>query len=158
MDQRAEESRQLANLLETDEHFIKAENVLLYHALDDEISLNGILSRWNSSKCLFLPRVTGEDLQIVPVTSTTDLKSGAFGIKEPQEDGISDLSIIDLVIVPGMAFDPDGRRLGRGKGYYDRLLVKMPSAFRIGVCHSWQIVPEVPHEFHDITMNKVLFP
>lgn len=158
MEQRKEESRRLVSLLETDEHFLQAENILLYHALSDEISLSGILSRWSSSKRLYLPRVIKDDLQVVPVGSETDLQSGAFGILEPQGDAINDLIVIDLVIVPGMAFDVSGRRLGRGKGYYDRLLANMPTAFRIGVCHSWQIVPEVPHEPHDILMDKVLFP
>lgn len=158
VEQREKESQRLETLLEANEHFLKAGGVLLYHALKDEINLNGLIFKWAKNKRIFLPRVSGEDLEIVPVKGEQDLKAGAFGILEPQGEAISDLGLIDLIVVPGMAFDLGLRRLGRGKGFYDRLLKIMPEAFRIGVCHSWQIVPGVPHEPHDILMNEVLFP
>ena len=64
---------------------------------------------------------------------------------------------IDLAIVPGMGFDSEGHRLGRGKGYYDRLLTRMPAAHLTGLCFPFQMLPEVPHEAHDINMENIIF-
>ena len=70
---------------------------------------------------ILLPVVKGETLIIRPY-SPGEMKPGSFGIAEPTGEDITDLSIIDMVIVPGVGFDPKGNRLGRGKGFYDRLL------------------------------------
>ena len=63
---------------------------------------------------------------------------------------------IELVVVPGMAFDKQGHRLGRGKGYYDRLLPKLTNAYKLGVCFPYQYIEEVPTDEHDIRMDEVL--
>lgn len=63
---------------------------------------------------------------------------------------------IELAIIPGMAFDAMGHRLGRGKGYYDRLLPQLTAAYKIGVCYPFQFVSDVPSEEHDVRMNEVI--
>ena len=102
----------------------------------------------------------------------TMMKAGAFGISEPQGPEISqeEYRNIDLAIIPGMAFDKEGHRLGRGtskpqgkaqqldagKGYYDRLLTRLPQAHLCGICFPFQLLPTLPHEAHDINMNTVI--
>jgi 5-formyltetrahydrofolate cyclo-ligase len=87
-----------------------------------------------------------------------DLKTGQFGIREPVE-GRPEIALnrLDFVLVPGIAFDLQGRRLGRGKGYYDRLLAEVRGK-TCGVAFDEQIVDEIPVEPHDIHVNCILTP
>jgi len=81
----------------------------------------------------------------------------SYGILEPK-NGLAYTSInIDLGIIPGMAFDLQGNRLGRGKGYYDKLL-KVLNLETIGVCFSFQLVDKVPSDTFDIAMDSVIYP
>ena len=103
-----------------------------------------------------MPVVIGDDLELRVYTSPADLAIGAYGIEEPTGALFTDYATIDLVIVPGVAFDRDGNRLGRGKGYYDRLLPRIPSAYKVGICFPFQIVEEVPAEPFDIRMDEIM--
>jgi 5-formyltetrahydrofolate cyclo-ligase len=89
-------------------------------------------------------------------TSPADLAEGAFHIMEPAGEPFCDYERIDVVLVPGMAFDAAGRRLGRGRGYYDRFLAAHPHVYKIGVCFPFQRVAEVPAEPHDVVMDEVV--
>ena len=89
-------------------------------------------------------------------TGEADLRPGAFGIMEPVGQLVTDYDHIDLAVVPGMAFDACGHRLGRGKGYYDRLLPRLSHCYKIGICFDFQKVPSVPTEPTDIAMDEVL--
>ena len=89
-------------------------------------------------------------------TGTSSLQPGAYGIMEPVGERFTDYATIDIAVVPGMAFDAQGHRLGRGKGYYDRFLAKVPDVYKIGLCFSWQMVDEVPSEANDIMMDEVV--
>ena len=80
----------------------------------------------------------------------------SFSIPEPTGEPVSDLNPITLVIVPGRAFDNEGHRLGRGRGFYDRLLPQLPHAVKAGVCFDCQKLPYVPTDENDIKMNFVL--
>ena len=82
------------------------------------------------------------------------VKVGAFGIIEPLGDEI-DCNIIDFIIVPGVAFDRNLNRLGRGKGYYDRLLSES-NAFFAGIGYQMQVLEKIPVEDHDIKMNCII--
>ena len=109
---------------------------------------------------MLLPVVTGPDsIEVRRWTPDTPMQTGAFGIEEPSGEDISreEYDSIDLAIVPGMGFDSEGHRLGRGKGYYDRLLTRMPAAHLTGLCFPFQMLPEVPHEAHDINMENIIF-
>ena len=78
------------------------------------------------------------------------------GIEEPTGTLFTDYAAIDFIAVPGVAFDRNGNRLGRGKGYYDRLLPRIPSAYKAGICFPFQLVEEVPAEPFDIRMDEVI--
>ena len=86
-----------------------------------------------------------------------DIASGHWSIREPRERCAVALNQLDLVLVPGVAFDLHGRRLGRGKGFYDQLLAAM-SGTKCGVAFDQQIVREVPIEPHDVHVNCILTP
>ena len=105
-------------------------------------------------KTLVLPSVVGE--RLVPRLLGAGLAAGAFDIPEPQGEPISPIGL-DLVIVPGLAFTTDGRRLGQGGGHYDRFLAELPpSCATVGVCFAEQIVDELPQEPHDRTVGHVV--
>lgn len=132
-------------------------DVLLYAALPDEVQTGAMIqSAWNSGKRVYLPVVNGDDLDVKLFTPETALHKGAFQIDEPQGEPIIDLSVIDLAIIPGMAFTQSGERLGRGKGYYDRLLPRLTKAFKVGICYPFQLLDSIPSEPHDIRMDLVL--
>lgn len=87
-----------------------------------------------------------------------DLTLGRFGIAEPNRDCAAlTLNQLDLILVPGVGFSPNGARLGRGRGYYDRLLARADN-IKCGVAYDCQVVVEVPQEEHDIRMDYLVTP
>ena len=135
--------------------FTMAENILLYHSLPDELSTREFLQECAPQKHFFLPRVNGLNLEILPYDRSR-LHLGAFRIEEP--DGTETVSVddIDLIIVPAVAYDRRGNRVGRGKGYYDRLLSTATRAVTVGVCYSFQLVDEIDAEPHDVAVDFVV--
>jgi 5-formyltetrahydrofolate cyclo-ligase len=88
----------------------------------------------------------------------TDIVIGKFGVREPKASCAEiPLDKFDLVLVPGMAFDPMGNRLGRGRGFYDRLL-QVVSGVKCGICHDIQLVENIPTEPHDAKVDFILTP
>ena len=146
------QSAEILAALEAHPVFRAASIILLYHSLPDEVHTHDFIRKWSTKKKILLPVVIGNDLELRVYTSPADLAIGAYGIEEPTGALFTDYATIDLVIVPGVAFDRDGNRLVRGKGYYDRLLPRIPSAYKVGICFPFQIVEEVPAEPFDIRM------
>lgn len=133
--------------------------VLLYYALPDEVDTKILLdSAVFMGKTVLLPVVVGDSLELRVYEGLDSLSQGAFGILEPT--GMiypqSDYDKIDLAIIPGMAFDVYGNRLGRGKGYYDRLLPNLSNTYKVGVCFPFQKLDCIPSEPHDIKVNEVV--
>ena len=140
--------------LEKTAAFILAEKILMYHSLPDELSTHDFLSKWSSKKRFFLPRVNGVNLDILPYDESR-LELGSFHIEEPTGNNTVDPKEIELVIVPGVAYDKKGNRLGRGKGFYDRFLTST-KATKIGVGYEFQIVDDLPAEQHDVKMDMII--
>lgn len=138
----------------------RADDVLLYAALPDEVSLSALFSdALASGKRVWLPVVDGDDLRIRQYKEGMTEVSAGFHIEEPTADAPellpSDYSQISLAIIPGRAFTPDGDRLGRGKGYYDRFLAHYAGT-TIGVAFSCQIFSSLPIGPWDRPLNKVI--
>lgn len=129
---------------------------MLYHSLKDEVDTHEFIRKWSRKKRILLPVVVGDDLELRIYTGPEDMTIGAYGIEEPIGELFTDYAAIDFIAVPGVAFDRSGNRLGRGKGYYDRLLPRIPSAYKAGICFPFQLVEEVPAEAFDIRMDKVI--
>lgn len=140
--------------LEQTAAFIMAERILIYHSLPDELSTHRFLDKWKSRKRFFLPRVNGVNLDILPYDESR-LELGAFQIEEPTGTNTVSPEEIEVVVVPAVAYDRAGNRLGRGKGFYDRLLAST-KATKIGVAYEFQMVDSIPAEPHDVKMDIVI--
>ena len=137
--------------------FQKAEVVLLYWSMEDEVQTHDFVNRWYQQKTLLLPCVDGDDLRLRQYTGPECLKEGEqFGIGEPTGPEFTDLNSVQMIIVPGVAFDRHNNRMGRGRGFYDRLLKSTPNAYKVGVAFNFQMVELVPTEEFDVPMNAVI--
>jgi 5-formyltetrahydrofolate cyclo-ligase len=161
-DERAVASARARTLLAAQPLWKAAQWVLLFAPLPDELDVWPLLTEaLAAGKKVALPRFiaksrTYEACQIQDPKS--DVQVGHFGIREPASHLTRlPFSRLDLILVPGVAFDLHGHRLGRGKGYYDQLLGTL-SGITCGVAFEEQMVPEVPVESHDVRLNRVLTP
>lgn len=134
--------------------FLLADKILLYHSLPDELPTIEFLNKWGGKKHFFLPRVNGVNLEILPYDKSR-LELGSFQIEEPTGDDLTDPAELELVIVPAVAYDRRGNRLGRGKGFYDRFL-ESTRATKIGVGYDFQLYDELPAEVHDVPMDIII--
>ena len=134
----------------------RAQHILCYWSLPDELPTHESVNRWLADgKNIYLPRVKGDDLEIVPYHGPESLDdNNKFHIGEPVGDAV-DPSCLELIIVPAVALDAKRNRLGRGKGYYDRLL-SVTDCPTIGVACEFQLVDEVPVEAHDRPLDCIV--
>lgn len=153
-EQLSEQSEKILAQLEQHPDFVKAERVMLYSALPDEVQTQAFLEKWHLKKQIILPTVVGDDIIPVAYGKDTSFAVGDFNILEPQNEPYK--GDFDLIIVPGVAFDRKGNRLGRGRGYYDRFLCQHLDVKRIGICFDFQLLEEIPTEPFDITMDEVI--
>ena len=149
-------SSSLLSKLEVHPAFVGAKTVLLYYSLPDEVQTHAFIERWKDEKQIILPVVIGEtELELRRYTGLDSLAKGAFGIEEPVGEAFEHFKEIDLAVIPGVGFDRKGNRLGRGKGYYDRLLPKI-SAPKIGICYAFQLLETIPTDAYDFPMDEVI--
>lgn len=153
---RQSQSAEILAALEAHAAFRAASTLLLYYSLNDEVDTHAFVQKWSRSKRILLPVVTGDDMELRVYTGPEDLAIGAYHIEEPTGELFKDYQQIDLIVVPGVAFDLQGNRLGRGKGYYDRFLPRVPMAYKIGICFPFQVVKEIPAEPFDIRMDEIV--
>ena len=154
--QRLRASAAIFSAVERLPEFRAARTVAVFAALPDEPATDEVLARWASTRRVVLPRVEGDAMRFYACRPDA-LVFGAFGILEPQGERPCQAGEIDLVVCPGVAFTADGRRLGRGRGYYDRYLGDPAfRGFRVGVCYAHQLVDDLPVEPHDVRMDRVI--
>jgi 5-formyltetrahydrofolate cyclo-ligase len=161
-EERVRDSKFICAAIERQPVWQSLRSVLFFWPLGVEPDLRPIcLKALQAGKIAALPKYLPEtgDYGAFRVTDVErQLARGRFGVAEP--DGSCarfDLNKLDLIFVPGLGFSFDGARLGRGKGYYDRLLADLP-AIKCGVAYDWQIVAEIPREAHDVRMDCVVTP
>lgn len=156
LEERRRKSLSVWEAVERDEVFQQAETVLAYWSMDDEVYTHDFVNKWAGSKTLLLPCVKGDELELRYFDGEERLQPGeGYAIPEPVGELFTDWGKIDLILVPGVAFDKSGNRLGRGKGYYDKVL-KQTGACKVGVCFDFQLVERVPVEPHDVKMDRVV--
>ena len=138
--------------------FREARCLALYCAIHNEVSTDEIVEQaLDRGKSLVLPRVSGEELEFVLIESPAELVSGTFGVKEPKGSHLVPVEKVDLIVVPGVAFDQRGHRLGYGRGYYDRALAKCQShCIKVGFAYDSQLVEELPATDYDETLSMLI--
>lgn len=137
--------------------FAAARTILLYWSMDDEVATHDFVEQWYEKKTLLLPCVDGDDLLLRQYRGTECLQAGPqFGIGEPTGAVFTQLDEVDMIVVPGVAFDHNGNRMGRGRGFYDRLLASIPHAYKVGVAFCFQMFDRIPTETFDVPMNAVI--
>lgn len=141
----------------------QAEKILIYLSFDHEIDTRPLIDRWIEEKRqVYVPVMEPETRTIYPVRIFKDyrnLPKNYYGIQEPKLDKASILEVdqLDLVIVPGLAFDKRGNRLGYGGGYYDRFIPKLSeTAKTVALCYGFQMVEEVPVDPFDQKVQLIL--
>lgn len=150
-DVRAEKSARLCKAIAMSAVWVTARNVAIFAPQTREPDVEMLWSS-ASGKSFACPRVAEDRLELYRVESMFELLPGAFGVREPAANSAHAVApgSLDLILVPGVAFTTDGARLGRGGGFYDRLLASLPArTCKIGVCFDAQLLPELPVEPHD---------
>jgi len=132
--------------------------VALYAALPGEVDLLPLVA-WDPGRHWVFPRISGEDLvfhEVLDVANDLALASGPIREPSPVLPRVL-IPEIDVFLCPGLAFDPNGGRLGRGRGYYDRALASArPDVLKVGICHPIQCVADTFRQAHDVAMDQVI--
>ncbi|QXE90802.1 5-formyltetrahydrofolate cyclo-ligase [Geomonas subterranea] len=134
-----------------------ARTLVLYAPIHHEVDTAAVaVAALASGKTLLYPAVAGHDLKFCRVAALAELAPGKYGIPEPEGEGC-DPAEADLIVVPGVAFDLCGRRIGYGKGYYDRSLHRLEGSGKlVAFCYDFQLLQEIAGEPHDVTMDLIV--
>jgi 5-formyltetrahydrofolate cyclo-ligase len=159
-DDRSAASAVMATCLLTSPLWQCAQQVMLFSSTPTEPSTQALLHEaWQAGKKVALPRVVGPDLEARLVETEDDLAPGYLDLLEPDDSKTkpAEPDKLQLVLVPGLAFDENGFRLGRGKGFYDRFLARLPErAIRLGCFFACQQTDTIPREKHDQRLDGIL--
>jgi 5-formyltetrahydrofolate cyclo-ligase len=149
----AKRSKSIQGFVINSKEFLQAKVVGAYFALGSEVTTELIIKRAKTvGKKIALPRVEEDNIIFYELSSIKSLIRGRFGIMEPPPYG--QMSDIDILVVPGIAFDKKGNRLGYGKGYYDRLL-SSKRTFSIGLAYSFQLLENLPYDRYDKRLDAI---
>ena len=154
-EEKAALSAQIFSKIATLSKLEEASVVALFVALHDEPQTSGFIEQLlEKNKRVVVPRIEGEEMNLYDISE--GIEAGAFGIMEPIAKAPIEPSEIDVMVVPGVVFTLDGKRCGRGKGFYDKYLSHRGfRAYTIGVCYPCQIVENLPTEEHDKVLDRV---
>lgn len=151
-----EKSERIVERLEQMPEFQEAQVIMCYYPIHNEVDIRPLLNKYKESKTILLPVVHRASIEMRPYTGKEDLHRGKFGIPEPKSGTFRGKP--DLIIVPGVAFDKNCNRLGRGKGFYDRFLRRFVGVESIGVAYDRQVVDKIPTDRFDKRMTHVVTP
>ncbi|GAB6975716.1 5-formyltetrahydrofolate cyclo-ligase [Prevotella falsenii] len=137
---------------------VAAKTIMLYHSLPDEVFTHTFVDEMvEAGKDVLLPVVISEtEMEIRRYTGSKDMAMSSFNILEPIGELFTDYDNIEFIAVPGMSFDADRNRLGRGKGYYDRFLKQAERAYKLGICFDFQKLDSIPTDKYDEKVDEVL--
>ena len=159
LEQKLEDEQLVFGLIDRFNLLGDAQHILLYYSLPDELPTHATVERWAqmSGRKIYLPRVKGDNIEVVPYTGPNSLSNdNPYHIDEPAGEPV-DPAILQAIIVPGVAFDRQCNCMGRGRGYYDRLLAES-HVYTIGVGHDCQLLDHIPCESHDRPLDCVITP
>jgi len=156
LDVKKKRSLSILNRLKNNKAFERAKTVMLYWSMDDEVFTHDFVVEYAKTKIIILPCVKGDVLELRVFKGLENLVDGdGFGIPEPSGDLFLGVDDIDLIVVPGVAFDNQNNRMGRGRAYYDKLL-RTTNCEKIGICFKFQLLEKVPTDEYDIKMDLVI--
>lgn len=143
------------------EFYINSSSIFTFVSFGSEVNTHQIINlALNDNKIIYVPKIKSKEkgIEIFRINSLSDLKPGYFGILEPSENcSAADSSDIDLILMPGVAFDRQGGRLGYGAGFYDRFLTKMNKKItKIALAYQLQVVDSVPMESSDVRIDGII--
>lgn len=152
-----EKSREIIDSLKSLPEFKKAKNILFYVSFDNEVDTLEIIDELldNQEKKVIVPYIKKGEINVSELKDFSELKNGKFGIPEPGKIRKFDEKDLDLVIVPGIAFDNRGYRIGYGYGCYDQFLKKI-ECIKVGLFFEIQLIKKVPQEKHDVALDFLI--
>ncbi|MEK9160390.1 MAG: 5-formyltetrahydrofolate cyclo-ligase [Patescibacteria group bacterium] len=153
----AEKSEAIRRRLEELPAYQDAKKILIYVSAKDEVATHALIKdALATGRQLYVPKIHEGTLAICPLTTWEDLQPGTFGILEPSDTATpAQPEEMDLIVVPGLAFDTRGHRIGYGKGHYDKLL-KSTKGYKVGLAFAEQVIETVPDEAHDVPLDLII--
>lgn len=147
----------LAEKLFATEYYRRARSLYAYLSFNQEVRTRPIIERaWADGKRVAVPKVVGGDMVFIWIDSFDSMVESGFGIREPRADGPAADDSRALVLMPGLAFDPEGRRVGYGGGFYDRFLAREPDHSLVALCYDFQLLARLEVEAHDVPVDCVI--
>lgn len=152
-----EKSEKICERLTSLPEFKNAKNVLIYYPTKNEVRVDGIITEALKEKRVFLPVIDKGEILASEFSKDDKLVSKTFGVMEPENPRILSPEKIDLVIVPGVAFDKTGKRIGYGKGFYDKFLKKIRKGVPvIALAYEFQVINKIPGNHLDMAVDKII--
>lgn len=153
-----ERSEKLGQLFADSQLYREATTIYGYLPYNQEVRTVPMLERaLKDGKRVAVPKVYGDEMKFIYMTDLTQVEKGYAGIPEPVEDGPVAEDQTALVLMPGLAFDKEGHRIGYGGGFYDKFLAAEPNHPTLALCYEFQMVKELPTEEFDIPVDSVLW-
>ena len=151
-------SARLAEKLYATAQYREAKSLYAYLSFNQEVRTNPIIERaWADGKRVAVPKVLGDRMDFIWIDSFDNLApQGAFGILEPIENGPVADDGTALILMPGLAFDPRGHRVGYGGGYYDRYLAAQPHHPTVALCYDFQLFEHLDVEEYDVPVDVII--
>lgn len=158
-EEQRKKSKQIKEKLFSLKEYKEANTILFYVSYNGEVYTHDMIKEALENKIVVVPisNVDDKTLNLSILKHFNDLETGSYGILEPKKDFIKEINFdeIDIVIVPGVAFDINGNRMGHGKGYYDKLLEKT-KVTTVGLCFEFQLFEKIPTDNHDKPVNIII--
>ena len=156
-EEREKQSALVVERIESLKDFQNARTVMLYYPIHGEVDLRPLLDKYQGQKTFLFPVTHRYAMEMRPYAGEEQMKKGRFGVPEPQTAPYK--GTVDLILVPGVAFDKHHNRIGRGGGYYDKFLSKHPLVKKIGVCYDFQVRKHtIPHTLWDKKVDLIVTP
>lgn len=154
----ARRSAALAALFAQSDAYRQAKTIYGYLPYNQEVRTVPMLQQaLRDGKRVAVPKVYGDEMKFIYLDDLTQVEKGYAGIPEPVADGPVAQDETALVLMPGLAFDPQGHRLGYGGGFYDKFLASEPNHPTLALCYEFQMLPSLETEAHDIPVDTVLW-
>lgn len=150
-------SNAIIEQIEQMQSFRQANTIMVYYPIHNEVDLLPLVHKYCTEKTFVFPITHHNSIEIRPYDGDENMKRGKFGVPEPQTPTWEDT--VDLIFVPGVAFDHKLHRIGRGGGYYDRFLRQQRQTTKIGVAYDFQLKKKsIPHNWLDVRVDRVVTP